>query len=339
MKAIVIREWGDPQQFPMEEVDEPRPGPGEVLVAVHSVGIVFGDTLLATGRYQVRPLLPFTPGAECSGLVEAVGEGVTDYKPGDRVAALGFIGKSRDERQILGACREKVVVPLRNLAIVPDGVDLEQAALFRSNMETSYLGLQEGRLRAGETLLVLGAGGGTGTAAVALGKALDARVIGSASSEAKRQLAREFGADFLVDSKASDWREQIDAIAGPKGVDVVYDPVGGDQSERAFRTLGYGGRYVVIGFAAGEIARLPLNLPLMKASSVIGANLLRAWEHEPERIAENAAFLMRQLASGRLVPPPVARRYSLAETGDAIRDVAAGETAGRIVISVSANEG
>jgi len=339
MKAIVIREWSSPQQFPLEDVAEPEPGPGEVLVGVHTVGIVFGDTLIATGRYQVRPKLPFTPGAECSGVIEAVGPGVTAYKPGDRIAALGFIGDSRENRTILGACREKIVVPERNLALVPTGIDLEEAALFRSNMETSYLGLQEGRLQAGETLLVLGAGGGTGSAAVALGKALGARVVASASSEEKRHIASQFGADAVVDSKAADWRQQIEAIVGTRGVDVIYDPVGGEQSERAFRTLGYRGRFVIIGFAAGEIPKLPLNLPLLKASSVVGANLLRAWEHEPQRIADNAQYLLNLFAQGRLKPPPIAKRYTLDEADKAFREVADGQTAGRIVMSVGAGTG
>lgn len=334
MKAIMVREWAEPQEYPMEDVPVPAPGPGEVLIAVHTVSIVFGDTLIAKGAYQVRPHLPFTPGSECSGVIEAVGEGVSEFQPGDRVAALGFIGKSRETRRILGSCREKLVAPMRNVLKIPDGVDLEQAALFRSNTETSYFALQEGRLKAGETLLVLGAGGGTGYAAVELGKMMGARVIASASSQDKRDIALAGGADHAIDTKAENWREQVEAIVGDKGVDVVYDPVGGDQAERAFRTLGYGGRHLVIGFAAGYIPKLPLNLPLMKASSVIGANLLRGWEAEPERVADNARFLMEKLAEGKLSTPPVAKRYPLAQAGDALREVASGKTAGRILVSM-----
>ena len=334
MKAIVIREWTDPQQFPLEEVPKPVPAPNEVLFKVHTAGIMFGDTLVATGKYQVRPAFPFTPGSECSGVVEAVGNEVKDYKPGDRVGALGFIGKAREDRRIIGSCREYVVCPERNLVKVPDGVDLEQAALFRGNMETSYFCLQEGRLKPDETLLVLGAGGGTGQAAVALGKIMGARVIASASSKEKRDIALAAGADIAIDSSAADWRDQVSAIVGEKGVDVIYDPVGGPQSERAFRTLGYGGRFLVVGFAAGEIPKLPLNLPLMKASSVIGTNLLRGWEAEPERIAANARYLMKLFAEGKLTVPPITRRYPLTQAAEALRVVASGTLPGRIVVSM-----
>jgi NADPH2:quinone reductase len=334
VKAIVIREWNDPQKFPLEEVEEPTAAPGEVVIAVHTAAIVFGDMLVATGRYQVKPTLPFTPGAECSGVIEAVGEGVSEFKVGDRVAAIGFVGNSREGRLILGSCREKVALPVWNVVKIPDNVDLERASLFRSNTETSYLGLQQGQLKAGETLLVLGAGGGTGYAAVELGKAMGARVIGSASSEEKRAIARQAGADFTIDTRASDWRAQVEAIVGKKGVDVVYDPTGGDMSELAFRTLGYGGRFVVIGFAAGTIPKLPLNLPLMKQAFVVPANLLRAYEMEPDRCADNARYLMGLLGEGKLTVPPVAKRYSLEQAGEAYADVAAGKTAGRVVITI-----
>ncbi len=333
MKAIVIREFADPQPFPLVEIDEPEPGPGEVKVAVACVGVTFGEMLIATGKYQVLPDPPFSPGGECAGIVEAVGPGVTDFRPGDRVTALGFVGKSGRTGRTIGACREKMVVPAANLSPVPDGVDMETAALFRSNAETALLALQDGRLRAGESLLVLGAGGGTGTAAVALGKYLGARVIASASSAEKRAIALGAGADIAIDSRAEDWREQVEAAAGGK-VDVIFDPVGDSQAERAFRTLAYGGRHLVIGFAAGAIPRLPLNLPLLKSASVIGVNLLNVQEVDPARCAANTAWLLDLLKAGKLPAPVVTRRYPLAEAEAAYREVAAGETAGRIVIEV-----
>jgi len=283
----------------------------------------------------VRPHLPFTPGAECSGVVDAVGEGVVDYRPGDPVAAIGFVGKSRVDRRLVGAWREYTAVPERNLLRLPDGTDLEGAALFRSKYETSLYCLQEGNLKPGETLLVLGAGGGTGQAAVALGKIMGARVLASASSPEKRQIALDAGADAAIDGRSTDWRKQVEAFAGPRGVDVIYDPVGGVQSELAFRTLGYHGRFLVVGFAAGTIPKLPLNLPLMKAATVVGTNLLVGWEEEPERIARNAKYLMGLLADGKISLPPVARRYPLAQTAEAIRAVASGEIAGRVVVSVA----
>jgi NADPH2:quinone reductase len=331
MKAILIREWTDPQAFPVEHVEEPEPGPGEVRIAVHCVGISFGETLIATGKYQVRPDLPFTPGAESAGVIDKVGPGVEGLKVGDRVAPMGFVGKSRESRRILGACREKLIAPAANVTLVPDGVSLEMAALFRSNAETALYSLQLARLQPGETLLVLGAGGGTASAAVALGKFMGARVIASASSEAKRKIARDAGADVAIDSGAEDWRARVEAAAGGK-VDVIYDPNGGDQSERAFRTLGYGGRHLVVGFAAGTIPKLPLNLALMKSASVIGANLLNAYEIEPERCRENGRWLLERLAAGQLPEPVVAKRYPLERAAEAYAEVAAGKVAGRVLI-------
>lgn len=335
MKAIMIREWTDPQTFPLEDVPVPAPGPGEVLVAVDTAAVIFGDTLVATGRYQVRPLLPFTPGSECAGVIEAVGEGVTEYRPGDRVAAIGFIEKSRETRRIIGTFREKVAIPVRNILKIPDNISLEDASLFRSNTETSYYALQFGKLQPGETLLVLGAGGGTGYAAVELGKLMGARVIGSASSEAKRDIARKAGADEVVDTHDPDWRAKIEALTDGRGVDMIYDPVGDSQTERAFRTLRYGGRHLVVGFAAGSIPKLPTNLALMKAASLVGANMLQGWEHQPELIADNARQLMQWFSEGKLSVPPVARRYRLEEAAEALADVASGKTAGRIVISMA----
>jgi NADPH2:quinone reductase len=337
MKAIIIREWTDPQLFPVEETDEPEPGPGEVRIAVHCVGVSFGETLISTGKYQVRPALPFVPGAESAGVVDKLGPGVTAFRVGDRVAPMGFVGKSRESQRILGGCREKLVAPVVNVTRVPEGLSLEMACLFRSNAETAIYSLQLAHLKAGETLLVLGAGGGTASAAVALGKYMGARVIASASSEAKRKIALDAGADVAIDSGAADWRAQVEAAAGsgseaPGKVDVIYDPNGGDMSERAFRTLGYGGRHLVVGFAAGTIPKLPLNLTLMKSASVIGANLLNAYEEEPERCRENGRIVLDLLAAGKLPEPVIAKRYPLEQAAEAYAEVAAGRVAGRVLI-------
>jgi len=334
MRAVRVTEFTDPQEYIIEEIPTPTPGPGELLVAIHTAAINFGDTLIATGRYQVRPKRPFTPGAEFSGTVVAVGDSVTEFEQGDRIAAMGFVGSSRSNERIMGGCAEMAIVPVRNALRLFESIELEQAALFRSNTETAYFGLVEGRLRMGETLLVLGASGGTGYAAVALGKLMGARVIASASTETKRNIALAAGANIAIDNNAPDWRAQVDAFAGPNGVQVVYDPVGGDYTERAFRTLGYGGRHLVIGFAAGTIPKLPVNLPLMKGASLVGANLLRAWENDPISIERNAKFLIGLFARREISVPPVARRYTLTETAEAMRDVASGKTAGRVVISV-----
>ena len=226
---------------------------------------------------------------------------------------------------------------------MPEQLSLELACLFRSNAETALYGLQLARLEAGETLLVLGAGGGTASAAVALGKYFGARVIASASSEAKRRITIEAGADVAIDSGATDWRAQVEAAAGggpdrPGKVDVIYDPNGGDMSERAFRTLGYGGRHLVVGFAAGTIPKLPLNLTLMKSASVIGANLLNAYEEEPERCRENARLVLDLLAAGKLPEPVIAKRYPLEQAAEAYAEVAAGRIAGRVLITIGAPE-
>jgi NADPH2:quinone reductase len=336
MKAVVVREWTNPPSFNVEEIADAVAGPGEVLIAVDTAGVVFGDTLIASGIYQVRPKLPFTPGSECAGIVEAVGAGVTEYRPGDRVAALGFIGDSRQSQRILGAFAEKIVAPLRNVQAIPDTIlSLETAALFRSNTESSYYALQRGHLRAGEIMLVLGAGGGTGVAAIELGKMLGARVIGSASSAEKREIARNAGADDVIDTNDPNWRSKVNELTDGRGVDVVFDPLGADRTERAFRALAYGGRLLVVGFAAGHIPKLPTNLALMKGASLVGANMLRGWEMEPELVAANARALMTWFGEGKLSVPPVARRYPLAKAGEALADVAGGRTAGRVVVSIA----
>jgi NADPH2:quinone reductase len=335
MKAVMVREWSDPQSFLFEDVSAPSPGPGELLVGVHTAAVNFGDSLIASGRYQVRPDLPFIPGSECSGVVEAVGAGVAGFEPGDHIAACGFVGDARKAARILGAFAQRIVIPVANARRVPSGIALDRAALFRSSYETGLHGLQRGALKAGETLLVLGASGGTGFAAVQLGKRMGARVIASASGEDKRALALEAGADVAIDSRDPDWRVRIKELTDGRGIDVVYDPVGGDATERAFRSLAWGGRLVVIGFAAGRIPAIHANLALLKGASMVGANLLEAQRLEPGKMAANSAELMALFASGKLTVPPIARRYPLAHAGDAIRAVAGGKVAGRIVVDVA----
>jgi NADPH2:quinone reductase len=335
-KAHVIRGWAEPLAFQFEDVPEPaaRPAPGQLLISVHTVNVAFGDTLVASGRYQVRPVLPFVPGMKCSGVVEAVGAGVTGYAPGDHVAASGFIGDSRVDRITLGALAERISVPTENAVRAPKHIPLEQLASFRSSNETSYYGLQRGRLQRGDTLVVMGAGGATGYAAVELGKRLGAHVIASASSEPKRALAMSAGADVVIDSHADDWRDQIKQLTDGSGIDVVFDPVGGDQTERAFRSLAWGGRLVVIGFAAGHIPAIPANLALLKGASMVGANLLEAKRNEPERIFADRVQLMEWLREGKLTVPPVGARYSFPDALKAHKAAASGQVVGSIVVTV-----
>lgn len=334
MKAVVVHRWSNPPIFSVEEVDRPQPEAGEIVVAVDTAAINFGDTLLASGRYQVQPVLPFVPGSECSAVVVAVGQGVEGFKAGDRIAACGFRGDARQDRKILGALAEYAAIPAENAVHIPASVSLERAALFRSNTETSAFALRKGALAAGEILLVLGAGGGTGFAAVQLGKIAGARVLASASSAEKRTIALEGGADEVVDSNDPRWREKVAAFAGGSGIDVVYDPLGGTQTERAFRTLGWNGRHLIVGFATGDIPALPVNLPLLKGASLVGANLLQARKYEPEACRADSLSLMKLFGEGRLTVPPVARRYPLEATAQAYADVASGEVAGRVVVRI-----
>lgn len=335
MKRVVVRAWTEPQRFEIEDVAPPEPGPGQLRLRMNTAAINFGDTLIAGGKYQVKPALPFAPGTEGSGVVDTVGPGVTAFKPGDRIAVTGFVGDSRRDTRIVGSLAEMAVVGEFNAARIPDNVSLETAALFRSNAETSYYGLEVGRLAPGETLMVLGASGGTGFAAVQLGKVMGARVIGSASSPEKRAIAKAAGADEVVDSRDPEWRQRVDALTGGRGLDVVYDPVGDTQTERAFRALGFGGRHVVIGFAAGAIPKLPVNLPLLKGASLVGSNLLRMMEAEPEHHKANQRQLMTWLSQGKLGVPPIARRYRLEDARAAMDEVATGKTAGRIVVTIA----
>lgn len=338
MQAIVVQEWSNPPDFALAEIETPTPARGEVLVRVDTAAISFGDTLLATGRYQIRPILPFVPGSECSGIVVALGAGVTGLAVGDRVAARGFLGDARVDRKIVGSLAQYTALPAEAVLVVPDSVPLEQAALFRANAETSAYALRKGALAAGETLLVLGAGGGTGYAAVQLGKRRGARVLASASSEDKRAIALAAGADAAVDSRDPEWRAKVDAFAGGRGIDMVYDPLGGAQTERAFRTLGWNGRHLVIGFAAGQIPALPTNLPLLKGASLVGANVLQAMKYEPAACLEEAQALMAMFGRGELSVPPVTRRYGLEDAAQAYADVAGGQVAGRVVIKLAGGE-
>lgn len=332
MRTALVSEFADPALFDITHIPIPEPKAGELLIKVDTAAVVFGDTLITKGRYQIRPNLPFIPGAEGAGTVVAAGPDVSGLGAGDRVAVCGFVGDPRVTGSIVGMMTEYALVPQENALLVPDSVSLEDAALFRSNAETAAFGLRKGHVAAGETLMVLGAGGGTGLAAVQFGKHLGARVIASASTPEKRQLALDAGADEAIDSRAPDWRKQVEALTHGKGLDVVFDPVGGDYTEQAFRALGWDGRHLMIGFAAGTIPKLPCNIPLMKGAHLLGCNLLQGRKFDPDGYYALAREVMDLLAQGVLSVPPVARRYPLNELADAYVEVATGRTAGRIVV-------
>src|SRR5215813_1691012 len=261
MKAVLCRAYGPPESLALEEVESPAPGRRQVVVSVRASGVNFPDTLIIQGKYQFKPEPPFSPGGEVAGVVEEIGEGVTRVKAGDRVIAAGTYGGFAEE---FLAEADKIVE-------MPAGMDFVPASAFILTYGTSYHALKDrAHLKAGETLLVLGASGGVGLAAIQLGKVIGARVIAAASSDAKLQVCRENGADELINYASEDLRARVRAITAGRGVDVVYDPVGGPYSEPALRDMAWKGRFLVVGFAAGDIPKVPLNLPLLKGCSVVG---------------------------------------------------------------------
>jgi NADPH2:quinone reductase len=324
-RALIVDEYGPVENYQLRAHEIPAPGPAEVQIRVRAAGVGFVDTLLATGRYQIKLPLPCIPGIECAGIVEAVGEGVTHVRPGDRVMASHAKG---------GAYADIRNVPADKTLPLPDNVSFASGAVFRLNYTTAYYALkQRGNLQKGETLLVLGASGGVGYAAIEIGKALGAYVIASASNEDKRALARKGGADAVVDSNADDWREQVKSANGGKPVDVIIDPVGGEATERAFRSLAWGGRHLMIGFAAGDIPCLPANLPLLKGASLIGVDVHQFVYREPEASNANLEDLLAMLADGKL-NPPIDRAFPLTGFAVAMRHVDSGKSVGRVVLEM-----
>jgi NADPH2:quinone reductase len=306
----LVRDWPDPQA-----------GPGEVLIEVKAAALNFPDLLMIQGLYQERPPLPFVAGTEMSGIVAAVGEGVTHVAPGDRVVAA--CGRTLAERVVAKA---PLVIP------APKNLGFEAAAGICITYFTSMHALkQRAHLAAGETLLVLGAAGGVGTTAVELGRQMGAIVIAAASSDAKLELARSIGAEHVVNYATEDLRERIKAITGGKGVDVVYDPVGGALAEPALRSMAWGGRYLVIGFAGGDIPRIPLNLPLLKGCSIVGVfwGSFAARERDVQR--RNVVELWDMFESGRLVPV-VGETHPLADYARAFESLATRRAQGKVVL-------
>jgi NADPH:quinone reductase len=326
MKAVLCKAWGPPETLVVEEVPSPAPGRGQVLVGVRAAGVNFPDVLIIQSKYQLKPALPFSPGNEIAGVVKRVGEGVRGFMPGDPVIAL--IG--------WGGFAEEVVVDETRLAPMPAGVDYTVAAAFGVTYATSYHALKDrAQLAAGETLLVLGAAGGVGLAAVELGKLIGARVIAAASSEAKLAVCRERGADATIDYETQDLREAIRALTDGKGVDVVYDPVGGRYAEPAVRGLAWKGRYLVVGFAAGDIPKIPLNLVLLKGSALVGVYWGDFTRREPEASAANLKQLIAWLRSGK-IRPLVSATYPLERAADALADLMNRKVSGKAVLLTGA---
>lgn len=322
MRAVVCRTLGAIDDLEVADVPAPQPREGEALVAVKACGVNFPDVLMVQGKYQVKPPLPFSPGVEIAGVVEAVGAGVANVKPGDAVAtSLPH-----------GGFAERAVAPARALVPLPAGLDFRVAAGFMLAYGTSYHALKDcARLARGETLLVLGASGGVGLAAVELGKLLGARVIAAASSAAKLATCERFGADEVVNYEQEDLREALKRLTDGRGVDVVYDPVGARFAEPAIRGLAWRGRYLVIGFAGGDIPRIPLNLALLMERSIVGV-YWGAWTaRDPQAHRANSADLLAWIVAGKL-KPLVSRAFPLERAADALAELAHRRVLGKIVV-------
>jgi NADPH2:quinone reductase len=322
MKAMLCTRFGGPDDLEFADLPAPEPGAGEVAVAVKAAALNFFDTLIIAGKYQMKPAFPFSPAAEFAGVVDRVGSGVTTFRPGDRVAAsMGY-----------GAARERVVIAADRLVRVPDSVDFDRAAGLLITYGTTLHALKDrAKLEAGETLAVLGASGGVGLAAVELGKLMGARVIACASSEDKLALARQHGADATINYAAEDLREALRRTTDGKGPNVIYDPVGGPYSEPALRAIGWEGRFLVVGFAAGDIPKLPLNLVLLKNCDVRGV-FWGAWsEREPEAHRANTAQLMNWCADGKLAVH-IHKVFPLAQTAQALKAIASRSVMGKVVL-------
>ena len=322
MKAILCRHFCTPDELELADLPEPETGPGQALVRIKAAALNFFDTLIIAGKYQHKPPIPFSPAAEFSGVVERVGPGVTAVAPGDRV--MGNIG--------WGAAREAVAAPADELVKIPAALDFDRAAGLTVTYGTTLYALRErAALKPGETLVVLGASGGTGLAAIEIGKIMGARVVACASSDDKLDFARAHGADATVNYATEDLRGALKTIGGERGIDVVYDPVGGPYAEPAVRSLGWEGRYLVVGFAAGEIPKLPLNLVLLKSCDIRGV-LWGAWVRR-EPLAQRALMtdIVGWCAEGKL-SAHVHAVYPLSETAAALKAIADRKVMGKILL-------
>ena len=307
----------------VEEVSSPRPGKGQVVVSVKAAGVNFPDTLIIQGKYQFKPEPPFSPGGEVAGVIKEIGEGVTRLKPGDRVIAASTYGGFAEE---MLADADKVIA-------MPDAMAFVPASAFVLTYGTSYHGLKDrAQLKAGETLLVLGASGGVGLAAIQLGKTMGAKVIAAASSDAKLQVCRDNGAEELINYATEDLRARVKVITAGRGVDVVYDPVGGPYSEPALRDMAWKGRFLVVGFAAGDIPKVPLNLPLLKGCSIVGVFWGAFTRAEPENNRRNNDELMQLYIAGKL-KPHIHATYPLERAAEALNEVLNKRVSGKVVLT------
>jgi NADPH2:quinone reductase len=322
MRALICDDYTGIESLRVGELPDPEPEPGSILVDVAAVTVNFADTLMVEGQYQIRPDLPFAPGYDLAGTVRAVNE-ADGFAPGDRIAGFTFYG----------AMAEMAVIESNNAARLPDSIDFDRASTLPGGYGTSYHALVDrAHLQPEETLLVLGASGGVGMSAVQIGRALGATVIAAVSSNEKAAAAREAGAHQVIRYDEVAIRDGVESVTGGAGVDVVYDPIGGDITEQVLRCTRWGGRLLVVGFAAGGIPSIPLNLPLLKGNAIVGVFWGRFTQEEPERHRANFARIVEWVAQGRIAPI-IQKRYTLDEGAEALQWVADRKAIGRVVVN------
>lgn len=322
MKAILCSQFCGPEDLVLSDIPEPVAGPGEVVIAIKSAALNFFDLLMIQGKYQVKPPFPFSPAAEIAGVVESVGAGVTDVKPGDRVAAsCGHNG-----------ARQKIALPASSVVKIPDNLDFDRAAGIIVIYGTALHALQDrADPKPGETLAVFGAAGGTGLAACELGKLLGLKVIACASSDEKLEFAKQHGAELTINYAKEDLKDALKRIGGDKGIDIVFDPVGGAYAEAGVRSLAWKGRFLVIGFAAGEIPKIPLNLALLKGCDIRGVFWGAYMRRDPKDGRANLEKLMQWAADGK-ISSHVDRTFPLEQTADALKVLAGRQAMGKVIL-------
>lgn len=324
MKAILCKSFGPPESLVVEETSDPRLTDDGVLIQVHAAGVNFPDTLIIENKYQFKPPLPFTPGSEVSGVVLEVGKKVTRFKPGD--AVMGFTG--------WGAFAEKIVVSENTCFPKPEALSFEEASGFSMIYGTSYYALkQRGQLKPGETLLVLGAAGGVGLAAVELGKLMGATVIAAGGNDEKLAITQQYGADHVVNYNQENWKDQVKQLTGGKGADVIYDPVGGDAFDQAMRCINWNGRLLVIGFASGRIPELPANLALLKSANIVGVFWGASLSKEAEANKENFQELF-QFANAGKIKPHVCASLPMEQVAEALNLMLDRKAVGKVVLKM-----
>lgn len=322
MKAVLCKSYGPPESLVVEETNELTPDKNEVIIAVNACGLNFPDTLIIEGKYQFQPEMPFSPGGEVAGTIKKVGESVKHLKVGDRVmSGTGW-----------GGFAEEVKATASNVFSLPPSMDFLTAASSMMTYGTSYHALvNRASLQAGETLLVLGAAGGVGTAAVQIGKALGAKVIAAASSEDKLDFCRANGADMTINYSTEDLKKRTKELTEGKGADVIYDPIGDKFTEPALRAIAWKGRYLIVGFAAGDIPQIPMNLPLLKGCQIVGVFWGGFFRNEPQKNAENFGTIIKWFAEGKLTSR-IHAQYPLEKVAEAMNAMTNKEVKGKIVL-------